>query len=373
METKVIELNAARVDPDAVGEAAALVDVGGLVGFPTETVYGIACRLERKSLARLDDLKGRPAEKRYTLHIGRGDAVCRYVPRIALKTRKLLRRAWPGPLTVVFELSEKDLDEQRDNLEEGIFENLYGDNTIGIRCPDNAIALALLEQAESPVVAPSANLTGRPPAVDADQVLGQLSGQIDLLLDGGPCRYKENSTVVKIGNSGIEVLRPGVFSLAELNELSQMKFLFVCTGNTCRSPMAEGIFKKYLAEKLRCDIDDLGGMGYKVSSAGISGSAGYPASPQAIKACALDGIDIAAHRNQGLSRELVDDSDYIFAMEQLHLDRIVALDPGIARKCCLLAEPKEVPDPIGHPQEYYDGCAKVIAAAVKQRIDELEI
>lgn len=371
METKVIKLEAGRDDPAAIHDAAAVIDAGGLVGFPTETVYGIACRVERESLARLDNLKSRTTEKYYTLHVGRSDAVDKFVPRIGLRTRKLMRNAWPGPLTIVFELSEEELDEQRENVPAEVFEGLYRDNTIGIRCPDGAIASALLEQTVRPVVAPSANLTGHPPAVDADQVLAQLSGKIELLLDGGPCKLKENSTVVKIGKSGIEVLRSGVYSRGELSELSQVKFLFVCTGNTCRSPMAEGIFRKYLAEKLRCDVDDLAAVGYKVSSAGIIGSAGFPASPQAIEACAVKGIDIAAHRNQGLSRELVDESDCIYAMERLHLERLVALDPGIAEKCCLLAEPKGIPDPIGHPQEYYDGCAKIIEAAVRRRIDEL--
>ncbi len=367
------KLDGDRFEPGAVRDAAALIDAGGLVAFPTETVYGVACRVESESLARLDDIKGRAAGKRYTLHIGDSDAVNKYVPGIGLKARKLISNAWPGPLTIVFELSDEELDRQREDLGQEVFEKLYRDKTIGIRCPDSEIALALLQQTESPVVAPSANPAGEPPAADGHQVLAGLSGRIDLLLDAGPCKYKESSTVVKIGKDGIEILRPGVYSLDEINELSQIRFLFVCTGNTCRSPMAEGIFKKYLAEKLRCDVDDLSTMGYKVSSAGIIGSAGFPASPEAVSACELEGVDISAHRNQGLSGRLIDDSDFIFAMEQLHVDRILALDPGVAGKCFLLADPMGVPDPIGHPQEYYDGCARVIAAAVRKRIEELEI
>ncbi|MEA3225033.1 MAG: hypothetical protein U9Q07_03720, partial [Planctomycetota bacterium] len=156
-------------------------------------------------------------------------------------------------------------------------------------------------------------------------------------------------------------------------DLSQVKFLFVCTGNTCRSPMAEGIFRKYLAEKLRCNVDDLNAIGYKVNSAGIMGSAGFPATVEAIKACAVEGIDIRAHRNKGLSRELIDESDFIFALERHHLERVVALEPNATDKCLLLDEPKGIPDPIGHPQEYYDSCAQTIVAAVRKRLDELVI
>jgi protein-tyrosine phosphatase len=373
METKVVKLNADRVGTAEVRDAAALVDGGGLVAFPTETVYGIACRVERESLARLDNLKGRTADKHYTLHIGRSETVDNYVPRMGLKARKLIDNAWPGPLTIVFELSDKDVEAQRGRVPKDVFEILYNNKSIGIRCPENAIASALLEQAVRPIVAPSANLTGNPPAVDAGQVLANLSGEVEMVLDGGPCKYKESSTVVKIGKKGAKLLRHGVYSRDEIYALSQMRFLFVCTGNTCRSPMAEGIFRKYLSEKLRCDVDELEDMGYKTSSAGVGGSFGLPASPEAVRACSAGGIDISAHRNQGLSKELVVESDFIFAMEPAHVQRIIDLVPEAAKKCSLLAEPKGIPDPMGLTQEYYDGCAEVIAAAVKKRIDELEI
>ena len=373
METKVLKLDAGDVDSEKIREAAELIDAGGLVAFPTETVYGIACRVESESLARLDNLKGRTAGKYYTLHIAHKDNVNRYVPAIGLRAQKLIDNTWPGPLTIVFVLDEQDIETQRTNLKTDVFKNLCRDNSIGIRCPDNAVASALLHQTNSPVVAPSANMTGKPPAVDADQVIGHLSGQIELLLDAGPCRYRENSTVVKIGKKEMEVLRTGRYSQRQLHDLSEVKFLFVCTGNTCRSPMAEGIFRKYLAEKLRCNVDGLGALGYKVTSAGIMSSTGFPASLEAVKACAVEGIDIGAHRNKGLSRELIIESDFIFAIERLHAERIVALEPSAAEKCSLLAEPKGIPDPIGHPQEYYDCCAQTIVAAVRRRLDELAV
>ena len=373
METKVIKLDAVKVDSSKINEAAAVIDSGGLVAFPTETVYGIGCRVKIDSLARLDDVKGRSADKFYTLHIGRKGDFEKYVPVVGFKAKKLIRNAWPGPLTVVFELDPEQIDKLRDNLDGEVFESLYKNNSIGIRCPDNLIASMLLQQTSNPVVAPSANITGHPPAIQADQVLEQLSGRIDLLLDAGPCKYKKSSTVVKIGRNGLEVLRSGFYSRAELEVLSQVKFLFVCTGNTCRSPMAEGIFRKYLAEKIQCNVDGLDEMGYKVSSAGIIGSVGFPASPEAVVACAAMGVNIEAHRSKALSRELIEESDMIFAMERIHRDRVIDLDSKASEKCLLLAGNTGVPDPIGHPQEFYDNCAKLIERFVQKRISELKV
>jgi L-threonylcarbamoyladenylate synthase len=373
METKVLTIDAARIDSSKVDEAASLIDSGGLVAFPTETVYGIACRVKNDSLARLDDIKGRTSGKFYTLHIGKKSDIDTYVPTIGLKAQKLIQKAWPGPLTIVFELDQKDIDKQHKNLEAEVFQGLYKNHSIGVRCPDNTIAAMMLQKATRPVVAPSANITNGPPAVDAGQVLAQLSGRIDLLLDAGPCKYKKSSTVVKIGKKGLEILRRGLYSREELEALSQVKFLFVCTGNTCRSPMAEGIFRKYLAEKLQCNVDDLDKIGYKVDSAGIIGSSGFPASDEAVVACAVMGVDIKAHRNKALSKELIEESDIIYAMEQIHRDRVIALEPKAAEKCLLLAGDTGIPDPIGHPQQFYNNCAELIERAVQKRVGELEI
>lgn len=373
MQTNVIKLDPHKADIAKIKEAAALIDAGGLVAFPTETVYGIACRTKRDSLTKLDNLKGRGASKRYTLHIGQKSDVAKYVPTIKLKARKLIDNAWPGPLTVVFELDEQDLAKLEKNLKRDTFETLYKEDCIGIRCPDNTIASILLRLAHCPVVAPSANITGQEPAVRPEEVLTQFSGQLDLLLDGGPCKYNKNSTVAKVGKRGLEILRPGVYSQTELETLSTVKFLFVCTGNTCRSPMAEGIFRKYLAEKLRCEVDLLDRMGYKAASAGVMDITGTPVSEEAVAACEVRGVDIRGHKSTVLSPQLIADSDFIFAMEQIHCERVRSLSPQASEKCMLLAKNEEIADPIGQSQEVFNHCAELIERAVKKRIGELVI
>jgi len=372
METKVTKLDVANINAAEISATSQLIDAGGFVAFPTETVYGIAAKVELTTLTKLNKLKGRTPEKNYTLHIAQKSDVQKYVPSISLRTQKLIDTAWPGPLTIVFELNADDLNKQRNRLKSGVFEHLYRNNSIGIRCPDHPIAKMLLQTCKNPVVAPSANKADAEPAVDADAVLAQFSGQIDLVLDAGPTRFKKNSTVVKIGEFGLQILRQGVLSKEHLEKLSQVKFLFVCTGNTCRSPMATGIFRKYLAEKLNCAIDRLPEIGYKIYSAGTLGLTGEPATAEAVAACAAKGIDISAHRSAALTRPLVSDCDFIFVMEQMHRDRVIALDQQSAVKCCLLAE-TDIDDPIGQSQQVYNNCADRIEKAVKKRISEFVI
>jgi len=371
METKVVKLDVTNIDPAKIKEAAAVIDGCGLVAFPTETVYGIACRVKSKTLSRLNKLKGRRPDKYYTLHIYEKSEVRKYVPTIGIKAKKLVEMAWPGPVTIVFELSDNDINKQRESLEGEVFESLYKDNSIGIRCPDNVIASMLLAEVGYPVVAPSANITGSEPAVEAKEVLAHFSGKIDMLIDCGPCKYKKSSTVVKISDGRLKLLRPGVYSQAELDAISEINFLFVCTGNTCRSPIAVGIFRKYLAKKLKCEIDQLDKIGYKVISAGIVDMAGSPATTEAIATCDAKGIDITAHKSQTLSQQLIEESDFIYAMGRVHCERIVNLCPKSANKCVLLAENEEIPDPIGQTREFYNNCAELIEKAVKKRIGEL--
>ena len=370
MQTKVVKLNSEKPDLAVIKEASELIAAGGLAAIPTETVYGIACRVETGSLDRLNKLKGRSPEKYYSLHLYPKEEIKKYVPTISLKGQKLIKNALPGPLTVVFELTAQDIEKQRNGLQKEVFENLYKDNSIGIRCPDNPVASKLLQITPCPVVVPSANLTGKPPAVNAEEVLAGFSGQIELVLDAGECKYKTSSSVVKVGKNGIEILRAGAYSQTELENLSQIKFLFVCTGNTCRSPIAKGLFSKYLAEKIGCRIDQLEEIGYKVLSAGTAGIIGVPASAEAVKACAVRGVDIKAHRSTALTKELIEQADFVFAMGSDHRQQILALSPQAADKCVLLAENIDIPDPIGQPQEVYDSCTDLIENAVKKRISE---
>jgi tRNA threonylcarbamoyl adenosine modification protein (Sua5/YciO/YrdC/YwlC family) len=379
MRTLILKINDPVRDIEKIKEAADCIDRGGLVVFPTETVYGIACKADQKSLARLDEIKKRDADKRYTLHIGDKDKVQDFVPALSLPAKKLVQNAWPGPLTIVFELEKQDIAKLEEKLGTETVKLLYKDNTIGIRCPDNPVASAFLSLCRFPVVAPSANTAGSKPAVNAKQAIEQLDGLVDMILDAGPCKYKKSSTVVKISatggfdklTAGWQILREGAYSEKQIQKMLTVNILFVCTGNTCRSPMAEGFTKKLLAGKLKCDIDRLEQMGYKITSAGVIALDGVDASAEAIRFCASRGVRLTGHKSRRLTAEMLKEADYIFAMSAGHRDDIMRLFPASAEKCMLLNDAGDINDPIGGDFEAYKICGLIIEKTVNKRISEL--
>lgn len=373
MVTEILKVDSERPDKGKLVAAAKVIGGGGLVGFPTETVYGIACLARRNSLERLSHLKDRPGDKYYTVHIGDKRDVDKYVPSMGLRARKLVDRGWPGPLTIVFEIPEGDLGGLKEVYGGEVFENLYRDGSIGVRCPDNAAGAMLLGLVDGPVVVPSANISGEEPAVSAEEVYSRFSGQIELVVDAGVCKYGKSSTVVKFSGGRLDVVREGVYGQRELERLSEVQILVVCTGNTCRSPMAEGFMRKYLAEKMGCDVDEVEEKGYKVCSAGTMGISGVPVSPEAVSVCAAKGVDIKGHLSTGLSEQLIDESDIVYVVSRAHGERIIALSGGAADRCMLLLEDKEVSDPIGRSEDFYEDCAEVIESAVRRRIGGLEL
>jgi protein-tyrosine phosphatase len=134
--------------------------------------------------------------------------------------------------------------------------------------------------------------------------------------------------------------------------------------------MAESIFKKRLAEKLNCTIDQIEQIGYKIGSAGTIGSAGWPASAEAVEICKENGIDISSHQSTALSKQLIDQSDLIYVMGRCHRDQVLNLCRDAGEKCFLMAADTEVPDPIGQGRHVYQRCFAQIDQAITKRVGE---
>ena len=178
-------------DPSVIAEAAACLRQGGLVIFPTETVYGVGVHADDPAaVARLYEAKGRPADKQLTLHVATVDAARRLPVTWTPVALELARRFWPGPLTLV--LARQD-----------------GTGTVGIRVPRHAVAEALLSAAQVPVAASSANHSGQPAPTTADAAARALGDAVEQVLDAGPCAVGEPSTVIDCSGPAPVILRPG--------------------------------------------------------------------------------------------------------------------------------------------------------------------
>ena len=286
----------------------------------------------------------------------------KYVPSMSLKARKLVQHAFPGPVTVVFELDDEALSRVKQNLPKGVFEVLYSGRTLGVRYPACPITCAILSNAQSPVVAPSANPAGLTPATTAKEVQDYFDGEIEYLVEipGFEADFKQSSTVVKVGKRDIQVLREGAVPACRIRKWSTIRILFVCTGNTCRSPMAAGFCRKYFSDNLGCSVDELEHFGYIIDSAGVAAYEGIPASRHAIEVCRIEKVDLSDHQSRQLTLEDIEKSDVIFTMSRNHRDSIVRLLPSASEKCFILDETSDILDPIGLDIVVYQDCFQQI-------------
>jgi len=194
------------VSDSQIAQAAKVLRAGGLVAFPTETVYGLgASALDERAVARVFEVKGRPRFDPLIVHVASVDWVARLATDFPAEAQELARRFWPGPLTLVLSKTP-------------VISDLVtaGCPTVALRIPDHPVALNLLRTVDLPIAAPSANLFGRISPTTAAHVGEQLGDQIDMILDGGPCRVGVESTVLQLGPGGPVLLRPGGTTLEEI-------------------------------------------------------------------------------------------------------------------------------------------------------------
>ncbi len=207
--TDVIRVDPVHPDAAALTRAAECLRQGGLVAFPTETVYGLGVHaLDRAAVQRLFAAKGRPANDPLIVHIESVERLRNLVLSVPDAARDLAARFWPGPLTLVLPRSPQVPDEVTAGL-----------NTVAVRVPGHAVALKLLAVAGVPVAAPSANLFSRPSPTRASHVIDDLGGRIDLVVDGGPTQVGVESTVLDLTGDVPTILRPGAVSLDMLRAI----------------------------------------------------------------------------------------------------------------------------------------------------------
>lgn len=207
METVISDMKCG-IDRDAIAEAGKILKAGGLVAFPTETVYGLGANaLDERAAAKIYEAKGRPSDNPLIVHIAKMEDLYKIVVNVPPKAKILAEKFWPGPLTMIFR--------KKDCVPYGTTGGL---ETVAVRMPDDDIALALIEAGGGFIAAPSANTSGRPSPTKAEHVVEDMNGKIEMILDGGEVGIGVESTIVDMCEEIPMVLRPGYINGQMLEE-----------------------------------------------------------------------------------------------------------------------------------------------------------
>jgi tRNA threonylcarbamoyl adenosine modification protein (Sua5/YciO/YrdC/YwlC family) len=336
------------LDSPLIKEIADTLLKGGIVALPTETVWGLAVLPTNKSaVERLYAIKKRDHQKPFTYHIENVEAGLSFFSILPPYGYRLVKKFWPGPLTIVSYSKEE--------------------KKVGVRVPSHRILAQVLKELNQPIYLPSANISGEKEVTSADEVEAKFDDQIDLIVDGEGPTYFIPSTVVDLTYHPFKILREGAVSVKEIvDTFIKKRLLFVCTGNTCRSVFAEYLLKKYLPQ-----YDPFLLERYEVISRGISPQEGMDVAPlvrDILKE--KEGIQVRDHRAKRLDRYTILSADLIFTMDKAQEEYILKIEPTAKSRIFPLKKflppelEKDIPDPITCPVSVYQEVYELIKKAI---------
>lgn len=374
-------------------KAAQVLESGGLVVFPTETVYGVAASvMSERGHKALCAIKGLSCDAVFAIHVADRDSVGRYVDMEVPATRRFVNKTMPGPVTLLVEVGEEAALERLRSagISGAALARVFSEKTIGLRCPQHDSASMVLSSIDTPIIAGTAGHNGTALPVDAGMAMDairragdEVFANVGLVLDAGPTRYAKPSTIVRMQRQDVRaadgsrfphyeavVEREGVYDKRSIARLTRWTMLLICSGNTCRSPMAEGLAKYLLAEQRGIEPDKLERLGLRVTSAAAYGVPGMPAASEAVDIVASRGVDISHHRSRALTPDMIHEADVILCMTRSHKAAVLGMVPSAAGRTLLLDPSGEIEDPIGQGPVAYRRAAQSIERALTQRLLE---